>query len=179
MKTRIPGLLLVTLLSGCATAPDAVPTGHQGRLVLRQALAIPPDAATVRLQHGRIVPNNAVQEQDPFCIFEIDTVAPGEQTVRPGAFTITGVSRSVETFSGMPVGFHPLLFRRVALGDSDGGPSQIYYKTTFRLSAPDQPVRALACMSNQYMPGNPIMRHLTLAEIRQALGTWFNLEFPA
>ena len=177
MKTRIPCLLLVTLLSGCATAPDAVPTGHQGRLVLRQALAIPPDAATVRLQHGRIVPNNAVQEQDPFCIFEIDTVAPGEQTVRPGTFTITRVSRSVETFAGMPVfPFRPL---RVALGDGDDGPSQIYYKTTFRLSAPDQPVRALACMSNQYMPGNPIMRHLTLAEIRQALGTWFNLEFPA
>lgn len=176
MKPLLAPLLLAPLLAACAHAPDTV-SATSGRLTLHQALTIPANAATARLQYGRVVAFNSVQEHDPFCIFEIDTVAPGEQKVRPGTFTITRVSRSVETFAGMPVfPFRPL---RVALGDGDDGPSQIYFKTTFRLSAPDQPVRALACMSNQYMPGNPIMRHLTLAEIRQALGTWFSLEFPA
>ena len=31
-------------------------------------------------------------------------------------------------------------------------------------------------MSNQYMPGIPIMRHLTLAQIRDALGRRISLD---
>lgn len=171
-------LLLASLLAACAhtQGPAAAATG---RLTLNHPLIIPANAASARLQDGKVVAFNHVQEQDPFCVFEIDTVAPAEQIVRPGNFAIMSVYRSVETFSGMPIGITPVFFRHVGLGDSDGGPSQIYFKTTFRLKAHDQSVRTLACMSNQYMPGNPIMRHLTLAEIRRALGTWFTLELPA
>ncbi len=184
MKTRLPSLLLFALQAGCASAPgsisDSGPVRHQGRLVLNEVLTIPPDAATVRLQYGRIVPANGVQEQDPFCVFEIDTVSATAQTVRPAAFAITRLSRSVETIAGMPVPpIHPF-FRpmRVGLGGDDDSPSHIYYKTTFRLSDTAQPVRALTCMSNQYMPGIPIMRHLTPEEIRGALGRIITLEFP-
>jgi hypothetical protein len=175
MKPLLPGLLFAALLAGCATSSDPLPGVSHGRLVLREALAIPPDAATVRLQYGRVVASNSVQEHDPFCVFELNTVAPAEQTVRPGAFAITRVVRSVETFAGMPV-FRPM---RVGLGDDGGGPTHIYYKTIFHLKDDAQPVRALTCMSNQNAPGIfPFMRHLTGAEIRQALGTLFVLEFP-
>lgn len=175
MKLRTPSLLLAVLLSGCATAPGPAGIGAQGRLVLKETLTIPPNAASVRLQYGRIVPTNAVQEQDPFCVFEIDTVSAGEQTVRPASFNITRVFQSIETIAGLPA------YRtvRVALGDDSGGLSHLYYKTTYVLSDPGQGARSLVCMSNQYMPGIPIMRHLTQAEIRQALGGLFMLEFPA
>lgn len=177
MKPLAPALLALALLAGCAHTPDGAPLASHGRLVLNQPLAIPPDAATVRLQYGRVVAFNAVQEHDPFCVFELDTVADKEQAVRPGRFDITRVGRSIETFAGMPVmPFFRLV--RVGLGDSDGGPSHIYYKTTFRLRDDAQPVRALTCMSNQMAPGIPIMRHLTLAEIRQALGGIMTLELP-
>jgi len=33
------------------------------------------------------VVRNAVQEHDPFCVFEIDTVSEQTQTVAPGLFT--------------------------------------------------------------------------------------------
>ena len=165
-------LLLLAGLYGCSTTPDA--TAYPvGRLHLNDHLQIEPDAATARLQYGRIVARNAVQEQDPFCVFEIDTVRPETQVVQPGEFAITGISRSVETFASMPV--LPRYAMRVSLGDDDS-PTHIYYKTTFRLRDAQQPVRALTCMSNQNAPGNAnFMRHLTLAEIRGALGTRFSL----
>ena len=178
MKPLLPGLLFLALLSGCANTNDAV---NQGRVVLNETLTIPANAATVRLQYGRVVPFNGVQEQDPFCVFEINTVAEAEQTVRPGGFAITRAYRSIETIAGLPVFpvFPYIPTMRVASGvDGDGSPSHIYYKTVFRLAAPDQPVRALTCMSNQMAPGIGIMRHLSPAEIRQALGKLITLETP-
>jgi hypothetical protein len=170
-------LLLLAGLNGCSTTPDA--TAYPvGSLHLHERLLIEPDAATARLQYGRVVARNAVQEQDPFCVFEIDTVRPDAQVVQPGEFAITSISRSVETIAGLPVfppfsSFRPTM--RVSFGDDDS-PSHIYYKTTFRLRDAQQPVRALTCMSNQNAPGNAnFMRHLTMAEIRGALGTRFTL----
>ena len=132
-------LLLLAGLYGCSTTPDAT-VYPVGRLHLHDQLKIEPDAATARLQYGRIVARNAVQEQDPFCVFEIDTVRPETQVVQPGEFAITGISRSVETFASMPV--LPRYAMRVSLGDDDS-PTHIYYKTTFRLRDAQQPVRAL------------------------------------
>ncbi len=175
MKLFIPMLLSATLLAGCADAPATVPYSNYGRLVLNQALTIPPNAATVRLQYGRVVAFNAVQEHDPFCVFELDTVAAGEKTVRPGRFAITRIGRSIETIAGLS----PPLRVRAGFGGDSGGPSHIYFKTIFRLHDEAQPVRALTCMSNQLAPGIPIMRHLAPEEIRQALGEIIKLEFPA
>ncbi len=172
-------VLLASMLSACANAPQSS-LAEKGILQLRQALQISPDAATARLQYGHIVARNAVQEHDPFCVFEIDTVRPETQVIAPGEFLVTGISRSVETFAGMPVAplveHFPRLNRRVSFSDDDS-PTHIYYKTTFRLRDAKQPVRALTCMSNQNAPGNAnFMRHLTLAEISGALGEWFTLK---
>ena len=177
MKSLAPALLALVLLSGCANTPDPLTRAGQGRVLLHERLTIPPNAATVRLQSGQVVAFNAVQEHDPFCVFELDTVAPGPQTLNPGSFAITRVVRSIESFAGMPV-FPAVRTLRVGLGDADGGPSHIYYKTRFQLDGGGQGARALTCMSNQMAPGIPIMRHLTLAEMRQALGGILSLELP-
>lgn len=152
----------------------AYPAGFTLRL--NQPLTVPAEAATVRLQFGRTVPSNGVQEVEPHCIFELDTVRDTPQTVVPQDMQVTAVRRSISTFAGMPVWpWVGVGFRRVGLHD-DGGPSHIYYKTEFRLTSRAQPeVRSLTCQSNQMAPGIAIMRHLTLPEIRQALGDWFTL----
>ena len=179
-RLSAPALVLLTaLLSACASTPGpSVPRPSArslGTLQLHEMLKIEPDAATLRLQYGHVVATNAVQEHDPFCVFELDTVRPEAQTVQPGPFRIVAISRSEETFAGMPVMPHFRPLRRVSFGD-DGGPTHIYYKTTFRLEDVHQPVRTLTCMSNQNAPGNAsFMRHLTLTEIRGALGAWFTL----
>jgi hypothetical protein len=115
-------LILLAGLYGCSTTPDA--TAYPvGSLHLHDRLQIEPDAATARLQYGRVVARNAVQEHDPFCVFEIDTVRPETQVVQPGEFAITGISRSVETFAGMPV--FPRYTMRVSLATTIHPPTSI------------------------------------------------------
>lgn len=177
--------LALICASGIVAAADHGPDSPYYRypagltLTLLQPLTIPPDAATVRLQSGRVVPRNGVQEVEPHCIFELDTVSDRDQLVLPQKIRVTDVRRSVSTFSGMSVWpYFRSPFRHVGFQD-DGGPSHVFYKTEFRLRSEQQPeVRALTCQSNQMAPGIAIMRHLTLAEIRAALGGYFSLDLP-
>lgn len=176
MQSVFAGFLALTLLTACAT-PNLPP--GQASLKLHQPLVIPADSASVRLQYGRVVAFNAVQEQDPFCIFVINTVSEREQTVQPGTFAVTSITRTVEPVATLPV-YPEYQVMRASMGNGSGGgrPSLLYYKTLFRLHDATQPVRALNCMSNQMASGSPFLRHLTPAEIRQALGPLFTLELP-
>lgn len=174
--TPLPTLAsLLLVVSGLGTAFASPPDASGPGLELLRPIEIPANSATARLQYGHLVARNGVQEQDAFCVFELDTVAEQAQRVEPEHFQITRVSRSVETFAGMPVGVI------AAFWMDDEQPSQIYYKTTFKLHSERQPtVRNLSCMSNQMMPGTYLaMRHLTLAEIRAALGGYFRLDLAA
>ncbi len=174
-------LLTLVLLGGCANLQSNDPaspyyayaTGWS--MQLHRELTIPADAATVRLQYGRIVPRNSVQEQDPFCVIELDTVRDVPQTLAPGRFEVRQVTRSVSTvMAARAPGFV-----RTGLAD-DGSPTFLYYITTFRLHDPAQPaLRGMTCAWNQMAPGNQgLMRHLTLGEIRSALGDWMTLVPP-
>ncbi len=94
---------------------------------------------------------------------------------RRGAFAVTSITRAVEPVAALPA--HPD-FQVVRTSSTLGGgrPTLLYYKTLFRLHDATQPVRALQCMSKQMASGSPFPRHLTPAEIRQALGPLFILE---
>lgn len=170
----------IGLLAGCATSQDPGPTSPHfrypegTRLILSRAVEVPPGEASLRLQFGRIVPRNGVLEHEPHCIFEIDSVREVRQRIEPDVFTVTRAARGVWMSALPAVG--PL---RVGLGDSSG-PTLIYYQTEFRLRSARQPgVRSLLCQSNQNAAGiHPNMRHLTLAEIRQALGAILTLQLP-
>lgn len=172
---------LSMLLGSCASlqSPDpaspyyAYATGWTAQL--HRPLTIPPDAATVRLQYGEIVPRNGVQEQDPYCVMELNTVSAEPQVLRPGRFEVWRVTRSVETIAA-----RASPYMKVGHTLSDPGPSFLYYKTEFRLRDPAQPdVRSITCAWDQIAPGNrALMRHLTLAEIRRALGSWITLISP-
>ena len=164
-------VLALLFLAGCAGTPANRP--DPGRLDLLATLTIPPEEASVRLQYGHPVARNSVREYDPFCVFEINTVADSPQIVRPDSFRITRVAQSIDTIAALP---YPALIK-VGLSDHDL-PSHIYYKTQFTLRSEQQPgARLLTCLSNQNMPGvYPFMRFLNLEEMRGALGTDFRLE---
>ncbi|MCL5060538.1 MAG: hypothetical protein M1449_08580 [Candidatus Thermoplasmatota archaeon] len=178
---KIIGIVLALLLGGCAglESPDPASPHYaysQGWVVqLRRPLTIEPGAATVRLQYGRIVPRNGVQEHDPFCVVELDTVRDEAQTLQSGRFEVWRVTRSVGTTA---VAASP--FVKAGLADDSGAPSFLYFKTEFRLRDAAQPgLRGMTCMWDQMAPGNrPLMRHLTLDEIRHALGDWMTLIPP-
>lgn len=180
MKTF--ALLGLLLLGGCAglESPDPASPYYaytSGWVVqLNRPLTIEPDAATVRLQYGRIVPRNSVQEHDPFCVVELETVRTEPQTLQPGRFEVWRVSRSVNPITVMAKS--PLIRARYI--EDDGDPSFLYFITEFRLRDPAQPaLRGMRCAWNQMAPGNrALMRHLTLNEIRWALGDWMTLIPP-
>jgi hypothetical protein len=175
-------LSLLFILAGCGTAArfgvDSpyydYPSGV--RFILNQPLEIPADSATVRMQFGKVVARNGVQEQEPYCIFEISAVSLEPQRVDPGAFNVTRVQRSTSTIASgesLPVSG----FVRVSMNNDSGGPTNYYYKTEFYLHSDAQPgALMMTCQSNQNY--TPLKRYLTVAEIRQALGDIFTLSLP-
>ncbi len=179
---RILLLMALGALGACATMRDYPPDSPYyrypggARFTLNIPLEIEPDSATVRLQFGRVVPRNGVQEEEPHCVFEVSTVRPAPQRVEPDSFAVTRVIRNIRTSSILPSAPYEIV--RVDVGSDSSGPTFIYYETEFRLHSPRQPdVRAMTCLSNQNAPGiAPFMRHLSLPEIRQALGLLFTVE---
>jgi hypothetical protein len=177
------GIGLVLVLAGCSGLESADPaspyyaytTGWS--VQLHRPLTIPPGAATVRLQYGQVVPRNGVQEQDPFCVVELDTVSDAPQLLQPGSFMVWRVTRSVSTIFA---GAAPSPFMQARFGFEDGEPTFLYYITEFRLRDAAQPnLRGMRCAWNQMAPGNrALMRHLTLDDIRGALGAWMTLVPP-
>jgi len=176
----LSGLLpLVCAVSGCANPADSGPDGPYfdypagSQIRLEQALEIPPEQATVRVQWGRPVARNGVEEVEPHCILEVNEVRDTAQVVAPDRFDIVRVERRSETFGGLPVG--PM----AGMGLGRDQPSHVYYKTLFHLRSANQPnVRSLTCQSNQMAAGIAIMRHLTLPEMRQAVGPYFRFLLP-
>ena len=179
MKAIVTGLAL--LLAGCASLESPNPVSpyyaySAGWIArLNQPLTIPRDAATVRLQYGEIVPRNGVQEHDPYCVVELNTVRAEPQILKPGRFEVWRVTRSVETLAAAT---SPFVKTRYVFDDI--GPSFLYYKTEFHLRDLAQPnLRSMTCAWDQMAPGNrALMRHLTLDEIRSALGSWITLIPP-
>lgn len=155
-----------------ATADDAL---HAiVTIALERAIAIPPDSATVRLQYGHTVAMNAVEDFDPYCVFELETVSASPQTVQPGQYQVASIQRRIQDFSGMPL--MPMTSVTGAFGGDDG-PSQIYYVTEFRLkSDTDRRVRSLRCESNQISIPAPSQHHLSLSEMKSATGDYFDFE---
>lgn len=172
-------LCCVTFLWSCNTPGDYGQESpyyrypENGRFVLNQALEIPANWATARLQSGKVVPFGHVQEQEPHCIVELDKVLTETQRIEPDVFTIIRVQRSISELAAAS-GF----FIRAAFTDGNR-PTQMFYKTIFTLKSDKQPdVLRMICQSDQYAAGMGIPRHLSVLEIRRALGKIFTLELP-
>ena len=176
------GIGLLLLLGGCASLESPNPASPYyaytpgWSVQLHRPLTIPAGAATVRLQYGRIVPRNSVQEQDPFCVVELNTVSDAPQILQPGRFEVLRVTRNVSSILAGQAS-SPFMKARYVFDDS---PTFLYYITEFRLRDAAQPnLRSMTCAWNQMAPGHyPMMRHLKLDEIEGALGGWMSLIPP-
>lgn len=148
------------------------------RLVLHEALEIPPHYAHINIQAGRIVAEGRVQEVYPFCELEVAEVKPVAQHIAPDTFIVYRLGHRIYDvyFPAMQLaGIGPDL---VPCGGD--GPLQTFYVTVLHLRSDTQPnVLKLSCQSNQRaFPGILYARYLSLAEIRGALGSLFTLLLP-
>ena len=180
MKT--PLLVLLTLaLTACQTSAEfpvtspyfQIPIGS--RLVLHQPIEIPPNAATVRLQFGKIVSRAHTQEFEPVCVFESKLVGEAAQRIAPDSFEITRVRRDSSMLSAQAAPSSGLI---KTFWRGDVGSSRQYYKTEMSLRSTKQPQILYMTCQYAWEPGlgsfdDP--RPLTIAEIRQALGDYFSL----
>ncbi len=185
----LAGLLaaVTLLLAGCAAvAPDrlaedpryAIPTGST--LVLQEPLLLPGRGDLLYLQDGRTTDLRGVQEVYPHCYVETRQRPEGPLRVEPTTFTIIGVERSFHYTWLAPGGPGTVMPTAADGGGGSGGLSQWFYVTrmSLRPADPSVDVYRLTCLADRLDASGPETErhHLTVAQIRQALGDIFALE---
>jgi hypothetical protein len=185
-NSRALVLCVAALLSACSTARYqgdesspyyVIPTGT--RVVLKQALTIPPEQVGVYIQNGKVLPWPEVNAYYAHCKFELRDRKDTEQNVNPDEFIVTRVVQDVVHMvnwgrwqtAGVSMG--------IRVGDMDGGASVRTYATYIYLGSDRQPrVFRLGCGHWAY-PGTRYAEHLSIAQMRKALGDLVTLELPA
>ncbi len=163
-------LALVLLLAACQTVAYqsdenspyyAVPVGT--RIILHRELVVPADRVDVYLQGGRMVAYAEVNPYQPFCTLDVRQRRDTPQTVAPDEFAVTKATQDIR---------YSLRSPGVVLA-MDGTPSFEVYSTILALRSERQPqVMGLTCAQWQYPP---LQRHVTINEMRKALGVLFTL----
>jgi len=173
---KIVALLpLCLLLTACQTTgpldenspSHLLPSGS--RLVLKQELTIPAHSVSILLQGGHEVSNRDLERYQPHCRLEIQDMREIAQVVTADEFVVRRAFR--DTKSSARTGL-----MKTALRYAAEGPTYFVFRTVLDLHSERQPqVRSLTCQ--QW--GNPgTGRHLSIREIRQALGEIFTLYLP-
>lgn len=173
---RIIALLpLCLLLSACQTTGPLdekspyyiLPSGS--RLLLKQELTIPAHSAGVLLQGGRVVSGKEVNQYHPHCRLEVNDVRETTQFVAADEFLVRRAHQEDQMVAT------PALMK-AGLRKAGATPSFHIFRTILKLESPRQPqVRWLTCQQWSE-PG--IGRHVTIREIRQALGEIISLQLP-
>jgi hypothetical protein len=172
---------LLAFLYGCESLiePDVnssfykVPRGSI--LVLHRDVAIPANRLKIYLQDGKL--GYGANQYRPFCKFELRQAKKQRQFVTPDQFMITGTRRAVGYFVGLDLNRRQL-FASIGLKSSDNGkPSPEIYGTQMDLRSTRQPqVFRLTC--GHLQDPNLTARHLSINQIREALGAVFTLRLP-
>jgi hypothetical protein len=181
MKFRFLFILMTSaLLSACQIPlqPDAdspfyqIPRG--ATLVLNRDITIPAGTVRVIYQNGREV--YAPDQYEPFCKFEILPLKDEPQQVKADEFLIY---RSGRGEGALLVGLEtlPRYARAGVIWLDNDPPSPRIYGTYLFLRSEQQPdVYRLLCGYLQDPADVP--RHLTINQIRTALGGTFTLQVP-
>ena len=175
---RLGVLVLPLMLGACQLAsindnPQSpfYPPPVGSKLTLKKDIQIPPDNAGVMLQGGQIMSNSGVNQYQPNCRFELNSVSPTEQSVKADVFTITEVKTNSYQVMAPSSGFVKVGLNMAATL------SMFNYYTLMRLSSTNQPqVRSLTCQ--QW--GDPAFgKPVSIDQMRMTLGDYFDLELPA
>jgi hypothetical protein len=145
-------MISVFLTSCASTAKDddgrayiyKIPAGS--KFVLKKELSIPARSASVLLQEGKIAKSTQIDQYAPTCRFEVNK--RGEQTIKPGTFTVTKVKQdAVYVTRGV-----------------------LNYIVRFELQASDPNIRNLTCGAWGDTTSN---NYITVPQMQQALGDYF------
>jgi hypothetical protein len=167
-------ILFATLLAGCQSWSQPNPNSSFFRppagstLTLTRPITIPADKLAVYVQDGTLERDAQINHYRPYCKFELRTRAPDARQVEPDTFTIERTRQDI-----------PLAMRDsnlVPVGMDGDGMKYFIYETILDLRSTRQPeVSRLTCTQWQYPP---FMQHVTINEMRQALGDLFRLRLP-
>lgn len=176
--------LFAVLLSGCQaaryagdeTSPYYAPPAGS-RLALNRELTIPPDEVGAYLQNGEVVSFREIRTYYPHCKLELRRRLGSPQVVKPGEFEITRVVREESPFvsAARVLAGRPAAGIGVTIsaggGQGDGGPSQQAFATRLYLRSSAQPdVYRLSCGQWGYPEPNTLLQHVSIADMRKALG---------
>lgn len=164
-------ILVLLLLTGCQSAawrndPGSpfyrVPAG--AKLVLHRDIAVPAQRTGVYLQAGRIVGYGDINTYHPYCALDLRRRADTAQTIAADTFVV--VRSTQETVLSVRTPAPWMTAGSLQLADGDYG-HQIY-ATILDLRSSHQPEMLNLTCAHWVYP--PMLRHLTLDELRQALG---------
>jgi hypothetical protein len=186
LKSGVLVVCVAALLSACRTARYqgdenspyyVVPTG--ARVVLKQALTVPPEQVGVYIQYGKVLPWPEVNAYYAHCKFELRDRKDTEQKVDPDEFIVTRVVQDLVHMVKWSRWQTAAMSLGVRVGGMDDGPTVRTYATYIYLGSDRQPrVFRLAC-GHWAVPGSRYAEHLSIAQMRKALGDLVTLELPA
>ena len=173
------------LLSACnaalVTDPNAlnyVPTPGS-KVTVKQRIEVPGGQTRIFLQRGELITKpSRLDHYWPNCNFEINTLAETSRYIEPGVYTVTRTTRQekeVVWYQPEPIQLATLGIGGVmARGD---GPGMYFEEVKMTLQSEQAPdIRELACRGVLTDP--VLVAPPTLAEIRQALGSYASIEVP-
>jgi hypothetical protein len=175
MRSLLFFLIGITL-SACSAGPYPV-TSHYYRipsgskLILKQALTIPPNAARVYIQYGKVVTPNEKDNWHAHCWFLSWNVFEHAQVIKPDTFIITHSQQLEDIVMRHTKLQYALLGNR---GGNSGVPTALIYTTEMRIHSDSQSaIRRFACSHWE----NPnYATHLTVKQMQQALGQIVKIE---
>lgn len=169
------GLLLLTLLTGCAGSVAQTRTAHEdinigSTLVLNDTIRFPPNSASIDIQNGQVRSGLfSIDKYNPNCTLELRSQSNDTRLIRPDRFTIYRINFNIEQVLNQPVmvagfGFHM----------ADGSTDDIYITRLYLQSETQKEVELMTCQHWEDPTNFP--DYLTRQQIQQTLGGLFTLE---
>lgn len=177
-------LLLLAAGSGCSSlvvtdpaSPFYVPPAGS-RVLVKQRLTVPPGMTRVFLQYGQVIPRSARNDYAVNCNFDINTLSDSPRYIEAGSYTVVRSQRhSDDIVSRQPLQLAALGMQAGMMFRDDGGTPVLFEEVVMTLtSTPPSDVRELACRGAMADPSE--MQLPTLAEMRQALGDYADIQVP-
>jgi len=164
-------LAFFLLLAACQTGPYPVTSPYfqippGSKLILKQALTIPPNAGRVYIQYGKVVTPKEKDDWHAHCWFLSWDVLETEQKIKPDTFIITHSQQqedSVMRHTNLQYAMNGGLYNDL------GVPTALIYTTEMRIHSDSQSaIRRFAC-SHWENPSDA--KHLTVKQMQQTLGS--------
>jgi len=175
-------LLLLVLTAGCVSQYQGnedspyyvIPAGSS--ITLNQDLTFAPDEVGLYFQGGKQVPKMQIDLYRPHCKLELKQRLETAQVVKSGEFKVLRATQEIIHSVGLPVRLASNVAGRFSIGGGDSSiPGPELYATRLKLSSARQPhVLSLNCGHLESPPVTAV--HLTIHQIRQALGQIFTLK---